>query len=144
MSGVTFTLQPEYGWVILSAVGSIITATVIGGMVAGARKKFGVPYPALYTTDKSKETFNCYQRGHQNMLESHYQIITLLCFAGLQNPVWAASFGGLWSLGRIVYALGYQSGDPAKRNRGAVFIYPSLLGLLFLSCKLATKMLGFF
>jgi MAPEG family len=33
---------------------------------------------------------------------------------GLKYPTLAASFGGMWLFGRVVYTIGYSSGNPAK------------------------------
>ena len=35
---------------------------------------------------------------------------------GLKYPRFAAGLGGVWFVGRILYTIGYTSGDPAKRN----------------------------
>ncbi|CAG7700458.1 unnamed protein product, partial [Allacma fusca] len=48
--------------------------------------------------------------------------------------------GLIWIVGRVVYALGYQTGDPKKRIRGA-FAYPALLALLFITIKLSLRLL---
>jgi glutathione S-transferase len=80
--------------------------------------------------DNTKPLFNCAQRGHQNFLESYTYFIVLLFTAGLQNPLIAAVAGVVHCAGRIVYAISYESGDPTKRARGAILIYPSLLTLL--------------
>jgi glutathione S-transferase len=45
----------------------------------------------------------------------------------LKYPVPAAAACGLWSFSRIIYTLGYTTGEPKKRTRGNVgFI--SLIG----------------
>ncbi|CAJ0902608.1 11537_t:CDS:2 [Entrophospora sp. SA101] len=61
--------------------------------------------------DKNKFIFNCYQRAHQNTLETYPQFLFLLTFS------------------RVAYAKGYQTGDPVKRGRGR-FGTIGLLGLL--------------
>ena len=35
---------------------------------------------------------------------------------GLKHPKFAAGLGGVWFVGRVLYTIGYTSGDPAKRN----------------------------
>ncbi|KAL7062264.1 hypothetical protein AAHC03_0647 [Spirometra sp. Aus1] len=42
-----------------------------------------------------------------------------LFVGGLRCPVGAAVGGSIYLLGRLVYYLGYTSGDPKKRCRGA-------------------------
>jgi hypothetical protein len=43
------------------------------------------------------------QRAHQNSLENQPIFLTLLTLSGLQYPVTAATFGGLYLAGRIGY-----------------------------------------
>jgi hypothetical protein len=49
------------------------------------------------------QTFNCVQRAHQNSLENQPIFLALLTLSGLQYPVTAATFGGLYLAGRIGY-----------------------------------------
>ena len=68
--------------------------------------------------------------------------VRLLPFpAGLECPSCSAIAGLVWILGRIAYALGYYSGDPKKRMRGA-FGYLGLFFLLGTSIYSAIKIIG--
>ncbi|CAG8721770.1 9235_t:CDS:2, partial [Racocetra persica] len=115
--------------------------------VGGYRKKAGVPYPNLYASkeeaekDRSKLIFNCYQRAHQSTLELYPQFLLTLMVGGLKHPVLSAVGGGIWILGRLVFARGYQTGDPAKRTRGA-FSYIGVLTLLGTSISTAISLLA--
>ena len=98
-----------------------------------ARKKYGVEDPEMYSKDS--RVFNCIQRAHQNTLENLPQFFFLLTTGGFSCPKLAAAGGWVWVAGRVVYALGYSTGDPAKRVRGA-FGYFGLFTLL--GCSIYT------
>lgn len=61
--------------------------------------------------------------------------------SGLAFPIPAAALGAIWTFGRILYFLGYKTGDPTKRNRGMIFFAPGFLGLIGLSGFVAAKAL---
>ena len=69
--------------------------------VMQARKKYGIKYPNLYAPPghKNEEAFNCAQRAHQNTVESMPLFLVELVLVGLFYPLFAASCGGLWSVG---------------------------------------------
>ncbi|XP_052087290.1 microsomal glutathione S-transferase 3-like isoform X1 [Mytilus californianus] len=136
---VTFTLPSDFGYVILTSIASIFVLMWKGFQVGKARTKYEVPYPKMYSDD---DRFNCVQRAHQNTLENYPQFLILLIFGGLTFPKLSAAAGMVWIVGRVFYALGYYSGDPKKRMRGA-FAYIGLLALLVFSIITALKMLGF-
>jgi len=138
---VSIEVQPEFGYVILVAILSIFMIMWKGIRVGQARKKMDIPYPQMYS-DKDP-LFNCIQRAHQNTLENYPQFLLLLFIAGLECPVYSAIAGLVWVLGRIAYALGYYSGDPANRMRG-VFGYFGLFFLLGTSIYSALKIIGLF
>lgn len=54
------------------------------------------------------------------------QSLASTAVTAIKYPVFAAGALGLYQLSRIVYTLGYTTGEPAKRNRGA-FGYIGLL-----------------
>ncbi|CAG7821264.1 unnamed protein product [Allacma fusca] len=135
---VTLVLPDGYGYVILTAVASIFMTMWKAVQVGKARKEFKVDYPAMYS-DKSA-LFNCYQRAHQNTLENYPQFLLLLLLAGIEMPCVSALAGLVWIAGRVVYGLGYQTGDPQKRARGA-FAYIGLLTLFLLTVKLSLRLL---
>jgi glutathione S-transferase len=133
----------EYGYVIAVGVASFLVCNVwMSVKVGGARKKYGLEYPHLYASkdtisdEKARNAFNCVQRGHQNTLEGYPAFLFLLLAGGLQSPVVAAIAGATFLTGKVVYFLGYSTGDPKKRRHG-VFSYAGLFTLLFLSGALA-------
>ena len=74
-----------------------------------------------------------------------FMVLSYVCIfslsAGLECPSCSAIAGLVWILGRIAYALGYSTGDPAKRMRGA-FGYFGLFFLLGTSIYSAIKIIG--
>ena len=74
-------LPAGYGYVILTGIGAIFTALWKGFNVGGARKKYGVKYPDMYSKDS--QVFNCIQRAHQNTLENIPTFMFLLITGGL-------------------------------------------------------------
>jgi len=124
---VAMSLPADYGYVVLTGVGAIFMVMWKGVRVGQARKRFGVEYPDMYSKDST--TFNCIQRAHQNTLENLPQFFFLLTMGGLSHPVLSACGGWVWIAGRVVYAIGYSTGEPRKRVRGA-FGYLGLLTLL--------------
>ena len=132
------SLPAEYGWVVLTGIGSIFMVTWKGVMVGRARKKFKVEYPTMYSD--TEPVFNCVQRSHQNTLENYPAFLFLLATAGLAHPRLAAAAGWVWIAGRVAYGLGYMTGEPKKRMKWA-FGYLGLITLLGCSISAAIKML---
>lgn len=116
--------------------------TFLGARVTSYRAIAQVPLPFLYADaadckeDHKKLIFNCYQRVHQNTLEGYASFLATLMIAGLQYPVAAAWLGSVWCLGRIMYYIGYTSGQPARRQLG-VFGHIGEIGLFGLTIKMA-------
>ncbi|KAI8462974.1 MAG: hypothetical protein J3K34DRAFT_445749 [Monoraphidium minutum] len=132
-------LPAQYGYVIASTA---FTAGVLQWQairVSLARRTYGVNYPKLYAEGEGEDarTFNCTQRAHQNTLETAPAMTIMTCMLGLLCPVTAASLQALWAVGRIVYALGYSTGDPSKRLPGGV-----VSSLTFLGTIIATLVAG--
>jgi glutathione S-transferase len=120
------------GAAVLSTAFVLLWQTSI---VGGARKRAGIKYPQAYAekaeaaASKEAFVFNCAQRAHQNTLEAIPFVLITTLITALKYPVPAAAACGLWSFSRIIYTLGYTTGEPKKRTRGNVgFI--SLIGLL--------------
>jgi glutathione S-transferase len=101
------------------------TAAVMQWMVfkvGAARKAAGVKYPAMTSDENTQEAavFNCTQRAHQNTLESLPLLLVMQLLIAQVYPVTAAAIGAVWAVGRIVYMVGYSSGDPSKRLPGSM------------------------
>ena len=126
-------LPTDYGYVIMTGIGAIFMVMWKGFKVGQARKKYEVPYPDMYS--KESKIFNCIQRAHQNTLENLPQFFFLLTMAGFSYPRLSAAAGWVWIVGRVLYALGYSTGEPEKRMKGVV----GYLGLLtLLVCSIIT------
>ncbi|KAL2912154.1 hypothetical protein HK105_208355 [Polyrhizophydium stewartii] len=135
-----FALTREHGFAAGVGILSALHLLGLGIFVASARRKAAVPYPYVYAEraeaeeDPLKNIFNCTQRAHQNTLEGYPIFIVLFGIAAIDLPLYAAIAGLVWLAGRIVYAISYSSGDPAKRNRGD-FGNIALIALLAMSLK---------
>ncbi|KAG9127389.1 hypothetical protein FRC07_014334 [Ceratobasidium sp. 392] len=132
------TLPEHYGYVALAAISTAYLSVWQTTFVTKGRKRSGIKYPQMYAeqaqVEKDPEAlkFNCAQRAHQNTLESLPHVLLFIPFLGLRRPILAASLGAAWTFGRILYTLGYTTGDPAKRNsRGGIISSIALFGLLF-------------
>ncbi|KAK3284702.1 hypothetical protein CYMTET_7662 [Cymbomonas tetramitiformis] len=113
-------LEPTYGVVAWTAASSYVLVQWQAVQVAIARRKYNVQYPTMYEIEKEDEAsvFNCYQRAHQNTLEAYPSFLALLMLGGLAYPLVSSAAGGVWIAGRVVYSLGYYSGDPSQRMKG--------------------------
>ncbi|KAG0305344.1 Microsomal glutathione S-transferase 3 [Dissophora globulifera] len=142
----TLVVAPEYGYTVAVAAASIVLVTYFGARVGSYRKVAKVPLPFLYADageckeDPKKYIFNCYQRVHQNTLEGFSSYLLTLMVVGLKHPVTAASLGSVWCVGRVLYYIGYTSGQPAKRNIGALG-HIGDIGLLGMMCKMGYDMI---
>jgi len=134
---VAFSIPKAYGYVILVAVASAFLLIWKSMQVGKARKLYKVNYPTMYSADN--DTFNCYQRAHQNTLEGYSTFLLLLLMGGLDMPVFAAIAGLIWIAGKVSYAKGYYTGDPKNRMRGG-YAYIGLLMLLAATIKLGVKL----
>ncbi|XP_033740594.1 microsomal glutathione S-transferase 3-like isoform X1 [Pecten maximus] len=135
-----FTLSSDFGYVVLVVVATVFLLQWLGIQVVMARKKYEVSYPRMYSDNDDR--FNCVQRAHQNTLEVYPTYLILQIFGGLYAPKLGALCGLIWLAGRVAYALGYYTGDPEKRNRGA-FGYIGLLTLLVCTVMFGLSLLGF-
>ncbi|KAK1778173.1 hypothetical protein QBC45DRAFT_414671 [Copromyces sp. CBS 386.78] len=132
---IIVTLPDEYGYVLLATV-STFFVNVFHSLNTGAqRKASGVKYPAAYASQEVAEkdpkafAFNCAQRAHANFTENLTPAIGAMLIAGLKYPVLAGALGGLWSLSRVFYTIGYTKGGPQGRTKFAVVSSLSLLTL---------------
>ncbi|KAF2277946.1 glutation S-transferase [Westerdykella ornata] len=125
----TIQLPAEYGYTLAAAVSTFFVGSWLGIRVTKFRKAARIPYPYEYASyeqvtsaspaqSKAMDTFNRAQRGHQNFLENQGSAVGAMLIAGLRYPVASAVLGGIWSLGRVVYAWGYTSGGEKGRYRG--------------------------
>lgn len=101
------------------------------------RKAAKIPYPFEYASYEQVQTaapaskkamlaFNSAQRAHQNFGENHPTVIGALLISGLRWPVATAVLGAVWSVNRIVYAIGYtNSGEQGGKGR-----YYGALGII--------------
>lgn len=122
-------IPAEYGYVLGAVVSTFFVGAWHGGRVSGFRKAAKIPYPFEYASYEQVQTaapaskkamlaFNSAQRAHQNFGENHSTVIGTLLISGLRWPVATAVLGAVWSVNRIVYAIGYtNSGEEGGKGR---------------------------
>ena len=138
---VNINVSPEYGYVVMVGTGMVFVNLWKMMKIGGLRKKLNIKYPTMYSDEHP--IFNCYQRAHQNTLEFVPYFYPALLTAGLRHPIGAAITGSVFCVGRVIYAIGYQSGDPEKRVPGALISEVfGLLPLLGMSVSFGAGLLG--
>jgi glutathione S-transferase len=106
-------MQP-HSWVAIVTLVALLVYVWMAARVAFARKKAGIHPPAM-TGDPILER---HIRVQANTLEWLALFLpSLWLFAVYWSDLVAALLGGVWIVGRIVYALGYVA-DPGKRELG--------------------------
>ena len=81
--------------------------------------------------------FNVAQRIHYHFLESVTIVVTWVLIAGIRYPVEAISLGAIFSLGRLLFHVGYHMKGPSGRTIGFIlqfFCSIILFGFAFASC----------
>ncbi|TDL21353.1 membrane-associated proteins in eicosanoid and glutathione metabolism [Rickenella mellea] len=128
MAVVTMVLPDRYPFVVAAAMSTFCVSIWQSLLVSSYRKKAGIAYPQAYAektqADASVDAmkFNCAQRAHQNTIEHIAHFLLGIFVTGVRYPTVAAVLGFSFSLGRVMYTLGYSSGTPDNRfkNGGVV------------------------
>ncbi|KAG2045066.1 hypothetical protein BDR03DRAFT_937834 [Suillus americanus] len=114
------SLPEGYGYIPSSLITIGWVLVWQGIMVGRYRKKAGIEYPQPYAEQAEVKDsaaalrFNCMQRAHQNTLESAPVVFVSTIVAGLKYPALAAAICVAYSFARIVYTIGYKSGQPKR------------------------------
>ncbi len=117
-----------HGPVAIATLLSLLVYVWMIMRVGGARRRSGISAPAM-TGDPDLER---HIRVHLNTLEwlpIYLPSLWLFALAWGQDLL-AAGLGGVWILGRILYALGYVK-DPGKRELGFMVQMLAVAILLF-------------
>lgn len=129
------SLPEGYGY-IPSSLMTIGWILIWQGLLVGKyRKRAGIGYPQMYAEKAEVQgsqaalRFNCMQRAHQNTLESAPMVFVSTVVAGLKYPALAAAMCVAYSFGRIIYTVGYKSGQPERRLYGGFISNMTVLGL---------------
>ena len=87
--------------------------------------------------------YSCLQRTHGNSLETYPNVLVLGLIGGLEFPLTASVWGGLWSLSRVVWTWGYSSGVPISRYRNplGVLHWDAIVGLLVAAIMVVIRLL---
>ncbi|KZV73929.1 membrane-associated proteins in eicosanoid and glutathione metabolism [Peniophora sp. CONT] len=138
MAGTAIFIPEGFSYVAASLISVPLVLQWQAIYVSMARKAAKVEYPRAYAEKAEQEAspaakvFNCRQRAHANTLENVPGVLVLTLLSGLRYPVFAGGALGFWSLTRIIYTLGYGTGEPKKRiigsELGAVTLFALLCG----------------
>jgi glutathione S-transferase len=102
-----------------------------GVLVARARRKFGVPLPAISGHADFERVF----RAQMNTLESMPVFLPLLWLSAVYvSDLYAAVAGLVWVAGRILYIWGYIA---AVEKRGSGFVVQNIASAVLLIGALA-------
>ena len=74
-------------------------------------------------------------------MESFSYVMLQMCVTGLVYPVTAAAFGAIWTIGRVVYGIGYASKGPSGRMAGGLLSHMGDIPLAILTMKVGYTMI---
>ncbi len=101
-------------WPTLATLFSLAVYFYTVVRVGGARAKYKVPAPQT----SGDPDFERYFRVQQNTLEQLVPFLpSLWLFSLYISPMWGGIIGGVWIVGRILYAQGYYA-EAKKRGTG--------------------------
>lgn len=135
----TLELPDQYSLVLVVATSTFFINSLHVQLTSKYRKASGLKYPIPYASneladkDPKAYQFNCAQRAHSNFTENQTSFLGALLVTGLRYPVAAATIGAGWAVSRVIYALGYTSGQgPKGRTIGSIgsFLSDSILKLM--------------
>lgn len=144
-------LPKEYAYPVAFVVATFWLSFWQSMKVSRARKAAKIEYPQLYaeqaqvSSSHKAKIFNCTQRAHQNTLEYLPQVAIGTLVLGLRHPRIAASVCGVWIVFRVIYTIGYSTGDPWQRNRffssvGHTLTYASvMIGATYTTAKMVME-----
>lgn len=121
---MSIVLPEDYKFVIASLALVPAFGIYVGHSVGTTRKWSNVALPALFATeedaakDPKKKIFNCTQKSAMNFHEHMPIFVIASVIAGLFNPRAVAILNLTWLTGRLLFHIGYSSGDPEKRKIG--------------------------
>ncbi|GGL31651.1 MAPEG family protein [Caulobacter rhizosphaerae] len=119
-------MQP-HSWVAIVTIAALLVYVWMAARIGRARRKCGIQAPTM-TGDPVLER---HIRVQANTLEWLPLFLpSLWLFAIYWSDLVAVILGGIWIIGRIVYALGYVA-DPGKREVGFIIQALATAVLLF-------------
>lgn len=121
--------------VFIVVVLALIQYIAFAMLVGRARAKYNVKAPAT----SGDPVFERYFRVQQNTLEQLVVFLpAIFIYSQLGNPMYAAGFGVVYLIGRMLYLRSYVK-DPASRGIGFMLTFlPSvlmLIGSLFMAAR---------
>lgn len=128
-----------FDWYLLSLVTMLVFVIyfVLIGNVGFARNKFKISAPAM----TGNADFERYVRVHYNTMEQMVMMLpSMWFFAYFVNIQWASILGGLWCLGRIVYAIGYYRGANQRHLGSMLSFVPTIIFLIGTIISLVMKL----
>jgi glutathione S-transferase len=118
---------------LLTAVATLLAVLVAlwtAILVARTRRRVGINPPAV----TGSPDLECALRVQANTVEQFIIFLPALWLAALYFQGWIPGILGLlWSIGRIVYALGYSAAKPGARAPGFFIAILSTLALIVLA-----------
>ncbi|TFK30848.1 MAPEG-domain-containing protein [Coprinopsis marcescibilis] len=120
----TITIPDGFEYVGAVLISTLWVLAMQFRLVSKTRQKANIKYPQTYADrQQEKESkdaliFNCAQRAHINTLENLPLVYLTTVVTGFHYPIYAAILCAAWVFGRVVYTLGYVSGNPDKVSIG--------------------------
>lgn len=152
-----FTVPADYKYLVAAYSLLPLVHLYVDLNVMSLRSKAKVSLPKLFAeeantsaTEDSAEKkelaiaqhkFNCAQKASMNFTEHVPSFIVASAVAGLQYPKIAAGLTVWYAISRVIYHMGYTTGNPKKRAGPLSFL--PYVGTVLFGCACAIKSLWF-
>ena len=118
-------------WPSLATVAALLVYYVLCINVGRARAKYNVPAPQV----SGDPNFERVLRVQMNTVEQLVIFLPLLwLFSFFISPLWAGVLGGVWAIGRIIFAWGYYQAAEKRAigfGIGALVTIALFIGSIF-------------